>query len=157
VLATFKAAVTNFFLSRTLNAALPFAVLAIALWRGDRRARLIAFVFAAQWTVDHFFPIPWIAATRMERGARDLTGDLVALGVCLVALRGARRYWVALVCGLALLCVAVDVVFLMTPGMSAYTFVRADILISFVQSAVLIWASLTEHRRARLAEGAVEG
>jgi hypothetical protein len=149
VLAAFKAAVTNFFLSRTLNAALPFAVLAIALWRGGWRQQLIALIDALQWMTDRFFPLPWIAATRMERGVRYLVGDLVGLAACLLALRGARRYWVAVVAGLALLCVAIDTLFLMTPSMSPYTLVRSDILISYAEAAVLIWAALTEPRAAR--------
>jgi hypothetical protein len=143
---TFKTAVTAFFLSRALNAALPFAVLAAALWRGGWRERVLAAFGAVEWVAYKVWAVPWTPAGRLPRGVRDLVVDAVFLVVCLVCLRHARRYWVVWVAALALLAWALDGLFLMSPRMSQFTFGHAQVLLSYVLDAVLIWASLTAPR-----------
>lgn len=133
-----------FIIPAPLNHALALAVVAVAFWKGRWRERLVAVAFVLPLPVHALFPLDRIALPQnLAWCVRSLTDDLVLLAACLIAVRGARRYWVIWTAALALLEVVTDATVLLDPDVTLIAFGSANIIWSWCLAAVVMWASLT--------------
>lgn len=117
-----------------------------ALWRGRWRERLVAAAFLLPTPLYILFPIDFHSPRHVVFGVRAVVDDLILLAVCLIGLRGARRYWIVWASAFALVEVANDAFFAIVPSVTLYAFASANIIWSWGVVAALLWAYLTNRR-----------
>lgn len=122
------------------------AVAAVAAWKGDWRARAIAFTQAL--LMIGWFPFCRPGYCFLPPALPPIVTDTVMLTVCVACVWRAERYWTIWVTSLTLLALITDLSSGL-PGVTFWAWRSASLILSMAGSATILWGVWTSVRAAR--------
>lgn len=131
-------------------------VLAVAWWKGDWRARLLASGQFAQFAINLAvcaLAVCYVQGRPIETW-RYLVQDVVFTLLCFAAVVGARRYWVIWTASIASVALVTDYLYICAGMTSYWAWASANIIWSDALFALILWGVWTEVESRRDAERA---
>jgi hypothetical protein len=122
---------------REVDVGYPFAVAAVAFWRGGRCERAMA-AWQAVLTFTGAFDL-W----RAMHGLHGFPGDLICLAACLTCVLHGRGYWAIWACATTVLSIVTDLIYFTVPGIGLWAFMSAEWVYSYALTTAILWGAIT--------------